>query len=69
MRYADLHDLIFHSSSSRRYFLSLPVEMQMSLHQYNDCIHTATGLHECARILERYHHALAISGFEKDGRY
>lgn len=69
MQYANLHDLIFRSSSSRRYFLSLPVEMQMSLHEHNDCIHTAAQLHERAGALERYHHALAISGFEKDGRY
>lgn len=40
MRYDNLHELIFSSSSSRQYFLSLPVEIQIILHEQNDFIHT-----------------------------
>ena len=41
MRYENLHDLINNSSSTRRYFLSLPVSMQLALHERGEYIHTA----------------------------
>lgn len=41
MRYDSLHELIKHSSSSRRYFLSLTVSMQLALHERGEYIHTA----------------------------
>ena len=41
MQYANLHELIMHSSSTRRYFLSLPVSVQMQLHEQGDYIRSA----------------------------
>lgn len=63
MLYENLHELIFHSSSSRKYFLSLPVSMQMSLHEHNDSIHSAAELHTGADLIERYNHAIQISDY------
>lgn len=63
MYYNDLQELINHSSSSRRYFLSLPVAMQLSLHEQNAYIHTSAELHLRADMLEKYQHAVDISGF------
>lgn len=68
MHYTDLQELINHSSSTRHYFLSLPVAMQVSLHEQNDYIHTAAELHMRADMLEKYQHALDISGFKKSAR-
>ena len=48
MKYRDLQDLIKNSRSSRAYFLSLPVESQLRLHQQNRYIHTAEELHRQA---------------------
>lgn len=45
MKYKTLQDLLFHSSSTREYFLSLPVSTQLALHEYNASIHTAADLH------------------------
>ena len=44
MLYNSLHHLIMRSSSSRRFFLSLPVEVQMVLHKDNFFIHTQLDL-------------------------
>lgn len=44
MRYANLHQLLQNSSSTRQYFLSLPVTTQLALHQHNEHIHTASEL-------------------------
>ena len=44
MQYKNLHALIEGSSSSRSFFLSLPVELQLKLHEQNDYIHTALDL-------------------------
>ncbi len=49
MKYDSLKDLIYSSSSSRRYFLSLPVNIQLMLHEQNDSIHT---LYELKRNAE-----------------
>lgn len=54
MKYIDLHDLISHSSTTRQYFLSLPVPLQLALHEYNTYIHTAADLHYCADIVQQY---------------
>lgn len=56
-----MHDLIFNSSSSRRYFLSFSVPMQMELHKYNDEIHTAAELHYYADFIQKYNRAVEIS--------
>ncbi len=44
MQYNSLHHLISKSTSSRRFFLSLPVEVQMALHKDNFFIHTQLDL-------------------------
>lgn len=61
MQYEDLHDLIRHSSSTRQYFLSLPIKMQLSLHKYNYDIHTAEQLHKKVSMIENYEHQCKIS--------
>lgn len=54
MRYENLNQLIRESSSSRRYFLSLPVSMQLKLHEHNDYIHTADELHRRTDAILKY---------------
>ena len=61
MQYADLHGLVAGSSSARQYFLSLPVALQMQLHEHNACIHSADQLHRQADLIEKYNRAAAIS--------
>ena len=61
MRYDGLKQLINNSNSSREYFLSLPVKMQIELHMSNDFIHSAADLHKFAENSERYHHSTEIS--------
>ena len=61
MHYKSLHDLINLSSSTRIYFLSLPVEMQMQLHQYNDIIHSAHDLHKLVDIIPKYNHKVRLT--------
>ena len=61
MRYLDLHDLIFHSQSSRQYFLSLPVSLQLKLHEYNSWIRCAADLHRQVLSIEKIEHQLAVS--------
>lgn len=50
MLYNSLHHLISRSSSSREFFLSLPVEVQMVLHKDNFFIHTQLDLRRKAEI-------------------
>ena len=50
MLYNSLHHLINRSSSSRRFFLSLPVEVQMVLHKDN--FHTQLDLRRKAEIIQ-----------------
>lgn len=40
MKFTDLQELISVSNSSRQYLLSLPVSVQLRLHEQNDFIHT-----------------------------
>ena len=54
MRYENLNRLIRESSSSRRYFLSLPVSMQVKLHAHNETIHTADELHRRTDAILKY---------------
>lgn len=53
MAYHDLSALLDGSSSSRSYFLSLPVKMQLQLHQREALIHTAEDLHRLVLLLSR----------------
>ncbi|MDU4087270.1 MAG: hypothetical protein E7H80_08480 [Thomasclavelia ramosa] len=50
IKYQNLHELIQRSSSSREYFLSLPVDTQLRLHVLNDYIHSLHQLHIYAEI-------------------
>lgn len=61
MKYNNLHDLISNSRSSRKYFLSLPVSMQITLHEQNNYIHSAAELHSRVDAIEKYNHAVEIS--------
>lgn len=45
MKYENLQDLLSHSTTTRQYFLTLPVSLQLVLHKYNSYIHTAADLH------------------------
>mgnify|MGYP006875884232 CR=1 FL=1 len=43
--YQDLHELLMGSDSTRRYFMRLPVRVQMTVHRQNDEIRTSEELH------------------------
>ena len=57
MRYDNLHQLIQGSSSTRRYFLSLPADMQ------GEHIHSAQQLHDSVRAAEVYRRQLHNSDY------
>ncbi len=63
MKYDDLNHLVRESSSSRRYFLSLPVSMQIELHEHNDYIHTAAELHRRVDAIKAYHRQVQLSEY------
>lgn len=65
MQYDTLHELINASSSARAYFLSLPVKVQMALHQHNEFIHTAEELHRVVGMMERYQHHCHVRDGDK----
>lgn len=58
MQYDNLQSLIRNSSSSRKYFLSLPVSMQVELHNHNDYIHSAQQLHLLVHSIEKQNEKL-----------
>lgn len=60
LQYNNLHALIQGSSSTRNYFLSLPVAVQIILHEQNDYIHTAEELHTHAENIMKYQMSLSI---------
>ena len=66
MRYDNLNHLVRESSSSRKYFLSLPIEMQIALHEHNEYIHTAAELHRYTDALELYHKQVQLSKFKTE---
>lgn len=63
MKYHDLQDLIQNSRSSRAYFLSLSVELQHSLHQYNAHVHSAADLRHAASMVQSYKRLLVLGGW------
>lgn len=63
MRYENLNQLVRESSSTRRYFLSLPVETQIELHAHNDYIHTAAELHRRVSALENCHRQVQLGEY------
>ncbi len=52
MPFPDLQTLLQASSSSQQFLLSLPVDMQLQLHEQNDWIHTQADLR---RYAAHYH--------------
>lgn len=62
MQYDNLQSLIRNSSSSRKYFLSLPVDMQMELHRQNEYIHSAQQLHSLVYSIDNMNQKLKIIG-------
>jgi len=63
LRYENLNRLIRESSSSRRYFLSLPVSMQVKLHAHNETIHTADELHRRTDAILKYERQVQLSEY------
>lgn len=63
MAYQDLHELLQQSSSSRAFFLSLPVEAQVALHRQGSAIRSAADLRLRASSLEKWTRQLNLSGF------
>lgn len=61
MIYSNLHDLIFSSDSSMKYFTSLPVSEQEFLHSIGEHIHTAQQLHLFSSGYDKYLKQLKIS--------
>ena len=53
MKYDHLKAMIGQGSSSRRYFFSLPPELQLSLAEQGQYIHTAAELHQKAEEAEK----------------
>ena len=54
MQFANLQELIQVSSSSRQYLLSLPITIQMQLHEQNEFIHSLYELRRNAEHLMKY---------------
>ncbi len=54
MSYENLDLLISKSKSSRTYFLSLPISLQMTLHEQGEFIHTAFDLRRQVKAVEEY---------------
>ena len=63
MKYDSLNHLVRESGSTRRYFLSLPVEMQIELHEHNDYIHTAAELHRRVDAIETHNRQVQLSEY------
>ena len=63
MHYANLHQLLQGSSSTRQYFLSLPLATQLALHQHNEHIHTAVQLRRHQQAVEDSQHLKALGRF------
>ena len=56
MPYNNLQELINHNSSTRAYFLSLPVDMQIRLHEYGDYINSAQSLRNAVSAISDIKH-------------
>ena len=61
MRYPNLHKLINSSQSTRNYFLSLPVETQMRLHNNGELVHSAFELRSLVETIESYDRSVRLS--------
>ncbi len=69
MRYENLHTLLEQSSGTRSYFLTLPVELQLALHEQNDLIHTAQELHLHADAARDYQKHVLLSEALPGGKH
>lgn len=69
MPYDNLQELLRGSSSARSYFLSLPVQMQVSLHEHGGFIHTASELRRRSELIHDYEHRCQISESKIDGGF
>ncbi|GFI55849.1 hypothetical protein IMSAG013_00900 [Clostridiales bacterium] len=63
LKYDNLNHLVRESGSTRKYFLSLPVETQIELHAHSEYIHTAAELHRRVDALENYHRQVQLSEY------
>ncbi len=63
MQYNNLTQLLSESSDSRRYFMNLPVEMQLELHKCNDSVRTSRELKDMVETLNREKHYSDIGTF------
>ena len=61
MKYNNLKSLLETSSSARKYFLSLPVSLQITLHSQNQYIHSLEQLHRYAYLAQGYERHCQIS--------
>lgn len=64
MRYSNLNELVHSSRSSREYFFSLPVEMQMALGEHRNYIHTAEELHQRVYLIKKLEHQCELGKWE-----
>ena len=69
MSYKNLHELVLFSSGSRKYFLSLPVELQLLLCEQSEYIHSAFDLHSHADLTEKHQRAVVLSESLFSGRF
>ncbi len=53
MRYDNLQSLLQNSSGTRRYFVGLPVPVQLQLHERNEFIRTQQDLRLHAECIQR----------------
>lgn len=65
MKYLNLHELLTHSSSTRRYYLLQKVEMQIALHKRGDYIHSSHELRMHIDAVNAYNRISALSGMPK----
>ncbi len=68
MKYSNLNALIKNSKSSREFFLSLPVNMQMQLHEHSPYIHSAAELHNTVYTIQNAQHLSDVSGWDNSSK-
>ncbi|MBQ7347833.1 MAG: hypothetical protein IJW55_07740 [Clostridia bacterium] len=61
MKYQNLNELIQYSLSSRQFFLSQSVAMQLTLTKHSEYIHTAADLHQKIDEIKSYERTVRIS--------
>lgn len=51
MQYSNLTQLLSDSADSRKFFMNLPIDLQLELHKYNDSVRTSRELRDMAETL------------------